>query len=44
VDDPGTSVSTWLRPAEHDKLIQLANQREMKVSAVVRQILLQKLR
>jgi hypothetical protein len=44
VDEPGTSVSTWLRPSEHDRLIRLANKHETTVSALVRQLLLLKLR
>lgn len=43
-DEPGTSVSTWLRPSEHDKLIRLANQQETSVSSLVRQLLLLKIR
>jgi len=44
VDEPGTSVSTWLRPGDHDKLIRLASLREMSVSALVRDLLRLKLR
>lgn len=44
VDEQGSSVSTWLRPSEHDRLIKLANQREQKVSALVRDLLRENLR
>jgi hypothetical protein len=44
VEEPGTSVSTWLRPGEHDKLIQLANKHDTTISALVRQLLILKLR
>jgi len=43
-EEPGTSVSTWLRPAEHDKLIRLANKHETSISSLVRQLLILKLR
>lgn len=43
-DEPGTSVSTWLRPNEHDRLIRLANQKETSVSSLVRELLIPKLR
>ena len=35
----GSAVSVWLHPAEHDKLIALANRREQSISAVVRDLL-----
>jgi hypothetical protein len=41
---PGTAVMTWLKPGEHDKLIQLARQQEKTISAMVRQLLTLKLR
>lgn len=44
VEQPGSTVSTWLRQAEHDRLIELANQREKSVSALIRQLLLLKIR
>jgi hypothetical protein len=34
--DPGSTVCTWLRGHEHDKLIETANSRGMSISAVVR--------
>lgn len=40
VEEPGTSVSTWLRPGEHDRLIQLAQRQDTSVSALVRSILI----
>ena len=43
VDEPGTSVSTWLRPDEHDRLIRLANKQETSVSALLRQIVITRL-
>jgi hypothetical protein len=39
VTEPGSAVSTWLRQGEHDRLIQLAQQRETTVSSLVRQLL-----
>ena len=44
VTEPGTTVSTWLRPGEHDRLIKLANLKETSVSALVRQLLVLRLR
>lgn len=44
VEIQGASVSTWLRPAEHDRLIQLANKHEVTVSKLVRSLLILKLR
>jgi hypothetical protein len=42
-NEPRTSVSTWIPAGEHDRLIQLANQREQTVSQTVRQILRERL-
>jgi hypothetical protein len=39
VEEPGSSVSTWLRRSEHDQLIRLAQQQETTVSSLVRQLL-----
>jgi hypothetical protein len=39
VSEPGSSVSTWLRQADHDHLIQLAQRHDLSVSALVRQLL-----
>jgi len=44
VDEPGSAVTTWLRPKEHDYLIRMANEREQSVSSLVRQLLVLKLR
>ena len=43
LDVPGASVSTWLRPHEHDRLIRLAQRRDVSISALVRQILILRL-
>lgn len=42
-DEPGTSVSAWVRPSEYDRLVKMANQREQSVSALVRSLLILKL-
>jgi hypothetical protein len=40
VEEPAsTSVTTWLRVAEHDRLIQLAKREEKTISALVRELL-----
>ena len=44
LDVKGSSVSTWLSPGEHDRLIRLAKMRELSVSALVRDLLNIKLR
>lgn len=41
--DPGSSVSTWLRTDEHDRLIRLAMERETTVSALVRSLVILRL-
>lgn len=39
-DEPvGSSVTAWLRPSEHDRLIALAKQEEKTISALVRELL-----
>ena len=38
VAEPGSSVSTWLRQADHDQLIRLAQRHDLSVSALVRQL------
>jgi hypothetical protein len=43
VEEPGSSVSTWLPASYHDRLIHMANQREVKVSALVRTLLIMRL-
>jgi hypothetical protein len=42
--EPSSSVSVWLPAGAHDKLIRLANQQETSISALVRSLLLLKLR
>lgn len=41
---PSTSVSTWLTSVDHDKLIALANEQEVSISALVRSLLKLRLR
>lgn len=41
--DSGSAVTTWLRAAEHDRLIKLANAEETTVSALVRSFLILRL-
>ena len=41
---PSSSVSTWLPDDAHDKLIRLAAEQETSISALVRSLLLLKLR
>lgn len=43
LDEPGSTVSTWLRPAEHDRLIRLAQKHEQTVSQLVRSLLILRL-
>lgn len=38
--EPGSAVCTWLRMSEHDRLIKMANQREMSVSEFLRSIVI----
>ena len=40
VEEPHSSVSTWLPCRYHDRLIEMANQKEVKVSALVRDLLI----
>lgn len=44
VDEPRATVSTWLPASYHDRLIELANQQDVKVSALVRQLLILRLK
>lgn len=44
VEEPHATVSTWLPASYHDRLIQLANQQEVKVSALVRTLLILRLK
>jgi hypothetical protein len=44
VEEPnGTSVTTWLRVGDHDRLIQLAKREEKTLSALLRELLKLKL-
>lgn len=43
-EEPSASVSVWLPARHHDMLIRLANKQDTSVSAVVRQLLVLKLR
>lgn len=43
-DEPGSTVSVWLPSGHHDKLIELAKKEEKSISALVRQLLIWKLR
>lgn len=40
VQEPRSTVSTWLPASAHDRLIKVANAREMSVSAIVRHIII----
>lgn len=42
--EPSSSVSTWLPAGAHDKLIRLANREETSISALVRRLVLVRLR
>ena len=42
--EPSSSVSTWLTAGAHDKLIQLAQEQEVSISALVRSLLMLRLR
>lgn len=42
--EPGSSVSTWLRQSEHDRLIRIAQQQDTTISKLVREMLRVKLR
>jgi hypothetical protein len=44
LEEPGSSVSTWLRRGEHDQLLREARQSETTVSSLVRKLLTQRLR
>ena len=37
-DEPGSSVSAWLRAGDHDRLIALAKQEQKTISALVREL------
>ena len=36
---PGATVATWIRPDEHDKLIQAAKARDQSVSGLLRALI-----
>ena len=36
--EPSSSVTTWLRVGEHDRLIELAKREEKSISALVREL------
>lgn len=39
VDEPtGSSVTAWLRPGEHDRLIEIAKREDKTISALVREL------
>lgn len=40
VQEPRSSVSTWLPATAHDQLIELAKREEQSISATVRQLLI----
>ncbi len=40
IEEPRSSVSTWLPAHAHDRLIQIARERDTSVSAVVRSLLI----
>jgi hypothetical protein len=42
--EPSSTVSTWLPAGAHDKLIQLAQEQETSISALVRSLLMLRLR
>lgn len=44
VEEQRSTVSTWLPASQHDRLIRLANQQEKSVSALVRSLLLLRIR
>lgn len=44
VEEPKTSVSSWVEAKHYDQLVKLANQREQSVSALVRDLLTIRLR
>jgi hypothetical protein len=44
VMEPRATVCTWLPAAQHDRLIRLAKQREISVSALLRSMVIFSLR
>ena len=43
VEQKGTSVSAWIRPNEYDKLVKMANARDVSLSSLVRGLLVLKI-
>lgn len=37
--DPGTTVTTWVRSADYDRLLRLAKARDQSISSLVRDLL-----
>ena len=44
VSEPRSSVSTWVPASYHDRLIEMANQKDVSVSMLVRSMLMLQLR
>lgn len=44
VEEPRSSVSTWLPAGAHDRLIELAKREQQTISATVRQLLILRLK
>jgi len=44
VEEPGTSMTVWVRVSEYDRICRMAQQRDQTVSSLVRQLLILKLR
>lgn len=42
--EPGSRVTVWLTTRQHDRLIALARQRDLSVSATTRQLLVNRLK
>ena len=40
----GTSISSWVRPNEYDRLVKMAHQQDKSVSALVRSLLMLRVR
>jgi hypothetical protein len=43
-DEPGARLTTWVRASEYDRLCKLAQKRDQSVSALVRSLLILRLR
>jgi hypothetical protein len=44
IEEPRSSVSTWIWSKHHDALVRMAKEQDRSVSAVVRRILQEKIR